>query len=148
MKQTPAHILIIDDSETDSAVMAQALSGAVMDNKITTLDNATSAIALLNQKDEFKDFAKPDLIILDLNMPDFDGFEFLHVIKKDPRFSYIPIIIISGSNDQKDIQECYKLGANCFITKPNDIIKFTQIVAIINEFWLGIAHLPKEEKKD
>ncbi len=148
MKHKPANILIVDDSETDATIMAKALSNTVMGNIITTLDNAASAIMLLNQKEKYENAARPDLIILDLNMPDFDGFEFLRVIKKDPRFLSIPIITVSGSNDQKSIRECYKLGANCFITKPNNVTKFQQVIAIINEFWLGIADLPEEKKKD
>ncbi|NCT40366.1 MAG: response regulator [Alphaproteobacteria bacterium] len=139
------NILIIDDSETDSLIMREALSQVVMGNNITILNNATEAIDLLNLKGDYKEAERPDLIILDINMPDFDGFEFLRVIKKDPRFIHIPTIALSGSKDPKEVFKSYKLGANCFIHKPNDIKKFKQVVAIINEFWLGIAQLPKKD---
>lgn len=144
MKQSSANILIIDDSETDATIMAEALSSTIMGNSVTTVDNAAAAIALLNQKGKFENTPQPDLIILDLNMPDFDGLEFLRVVKTDPRFSFIPIIIVSGEEKKEDILESYKLGANCFIPKPGDAKKFQQIIAIINEFWLGIARLPTE----
>lgn len=143
MSDTTSNILIIDDNETDSMIMQEALKSVVMDNDVDVLNNATDAIDLLNNKGSFENKAKPDLIILDLNMPDLNGLEFLQVVKKDPRFIHIPIIILSGSEDKNDIYESYKLGANCFIQKPTDVPKFKQVVAVINEFWLGIANLPK-----
>jgi len=145
MTKKSAQILIIDDNETDSMIMKEALGKVIMGNTITILDNATDAIDLLNLKGDFKQSKRPDLMLLDLGMPDFDGFEFLRVIKKDPRFIHIPVIILSASKDPKEIFKSYKLGANCFIHKPNNITKFKQIVAIINEFWLGIAHLPQKD---
>jgi len=139
------NILIIDDSETDAMIIQQALSSVMVGNEFSTLNNAADAIDLLNQKGKFETSAQPNLILLDLNMPDFNGFEFLRVIKKDPRFIHIPIIVISGTEEKSDILESYKLGANCFITKPTNPTKFTQTIAIINEFWLGIASLPEKD---
>ena len=145
MPKTTSNLLIIDDSETDSLVMREALSKVMMAGNIQTLNSASDAIDLLNFKGDFQEAERPNLILLDLNMPDLDGFEFLRIVKKDPRFIHIPVIVLSGSNDSKEIFECYKLGANCFIQKPTDITKFKQIVAIINEFWLGIAQLPEKD---
>ena len=145
MSKKAAHILIIDDNETDSMIMEEALGKVIMGNQITRLDNATDAIDLLNLKGNFTQAQRPELILLDLKMPDFDGFEFLRVVKKDPRFIHIPVIVLSSTEDEKEIYQAYKLGANCFIHKPTNINKFKQTVTVINEFWLGIAHLPKKE---
>lgn len=142
MSDQKHNILIIDDSETDAMIMQQALSSVMVGNTFNYLNNATDAIDLLNKKGEFAENEPPNLILLDLNMPDFNGFEFLQVIKKDPRFSHIPIIVVSGTEEPGDITKSYKLGANCFIAKPTDASKFKRTVAIINEFWLGIASLP------
>jgi len=144
MLQQSNNILIIDDSETDAAIMREALKSVVVGNTIRTLNNATDAIDLLNKKGNFNDAIRPDLIILDLKMPNFDGFEFLRIVKKDPRFLYIPIIVLSGTTQKKEILEAYKLGANCCIQKPDNIKKFKQVVEVINEFWLGITELPKQ----
>ena len=146
MSDKKSNILIIDDNETDAMIMQEALASVVIGNEVKILNNAADAIDLLNNKGDFKKEEKPDLILLDLNMPDLNGFEFLRIVKKDPRFIQIPIIILSGTENPENINECYQLGANCFIQKPNDITKFKQVVAVINEFWLGIATLPKKEK--
>ncbi|MFK7838804.1 MAG: response regulator [Bdellovibrionales bacterium] len=143
MSATQTNILIIDDSETDAMIMQEALSKVIMRNNIRTLNSATDAIDLFNQKEKFKGEKIPDLILLDLKMPELDGFEFLKLIKKDPRFIHIPIIVLSGSRDPEAVFKSYKLGANCFVQKPGDISKLQQIVAVVNEFWLGIAALPK-----
>ena len=146
MDGNKSNILIIDDSETDAKIMQQALSNVMIGNTVSILNNASDAIDLLNQKEGFKNAETPNLILLDLNMPDLNGFEFLRVVKKDPRFMHIPIIIVSGTQEKSDIIESYKLGANCFISKPTDIAKFTSTVAVINDFWLGVASLPEENK--
>ena len=146
MSDKKSNILIIDDNETDAMIMQEALESVIIGNDVKILNNAADAIDLLNNKGDFEKEEKPDLILLDLNMPDLNGFEFLRIVKKDPRFIQIPVIVLSGTEDPENINECYQLGANCFIQKPNDITKFKQVVAVINEFWLGIATLPKKEK--
>ena len=146
MSDKKSNILIIDDNETDAMIMQEALKSVIIGNDVKILNNAADAIDLLNNKGDFKKEEKPDLILLDLNMPDLNGFEFLRIVKKDPRFIQIPVIVLSGTENPENINECYQLGANCFIQKPNDITKFKQVVAVINEFWLGIATLPKKEK--
>jgi CheY-like chemotaxis protein len=146
MSDKKSNILIIDDNETDAMIMQEALESVIIGNDVKILNNAADAIDLLNNKGDFEKEEKPDLILLDLNMPDLNGFEFLRIVKKDPRFIQIPVIVLSGTEAPENINECYQLGANCFIQKPNDITKFKQVVAVINEFWLGIATLPRKEK--
>ncbi len=143
--KTPADILIIDDSESDTLLMEEAIKDTMVNNNIYIVHEASEAIKFLNKKEKYKDAPRPDLILLDLKMPDFDGHELLRIIKKDPRFEFIPVIVLTTSSDPHDIAQSYKLLANCFIIKPVDFKKFKQIISVINDFWLGIARLPPKD---
>lgn len=143
--RTPADILIIDDSESDTMLMEEAIKETMLNNNIFIVHEAADGIKFLNKKDQFADAPRPDLILLDLKMPDFDGHEFLRVVKKDPRFEFIPTIVLTTSSDPHDIAESYRLLANCFIVKPVDFKKFKQVIGVINDFWLGIARLPPKD---
>lgn len=138
---TKADILIIEDSETDSVLIQEAIKQTVMANSVYAVSEPDEALRFLNNKGDFIDVPKPDLIIMDLNMPNIDGHEFLKLIKGDRRFSYIPIIVLSGSDKADDIAESYRLHANCYIVKPTNFVKFKSVVGVINDFWLGIARL-------
>jgi len=140
-----ADILIIDDSESDTLLMREAIKETMLNNNIFIVHEAADAIKFLNKKDQFAGAPRPDLILLDLKMPDFDGHELLRVVKKDPRFEFIPVIVLTTSSDPHDIAESYKLLANCYIIKPVDFKKFKQIISVINDFWLGIARLPPKD---
>ena len=85
---------------------------------------------------------RPDLILLDLNMPRMDGREFLSIIKQDDRFLTIPVVVLTTSDAERDVYKSYKLAANCFITKPVDLKQFTEVIGAIEEFWLCVVKLP------
>lgn len=138
-------ILIIEDNESDALLMQEALKDSLMDNNLFFMPDATLAIRFLNKQDDYKDAPRPDLILMDLRMPNFNGFEFLEVIKKDPRFSSIPVIVMTGSDDNSDIAQAYKLMANCYIVKPVNFVKYKRVVSVINDFWLGVAKLPPKQ---
>ncbi len=138
----PADILIIDDSESDTTLMAEAINDATISNSVHVLHDASSAIDFLNNKDTYKDAPRPDLIFLDLKMPEFDGLEFLRVVKADPKLLQIPIIVLTASDTSEDVSESYLQHANCFIKKPANFMKFKKTVNVISDFWLGIATLP------
>lgn len=135
-------ILIIDDNENDTKLMEEAIKSTKIAGNIHILNDAREGIDFLNKREGHENEATPDLILLDLKMPEFNGHEFLRVVKKDPYFMHIPVIILTTSSDPKDISESYKLGANCYIVKPVDFKKFKQVINVINDFWLGIAMLP------
>ena len=137
-----ADILIIDDSESDTMLMEEAIKDTSLSNSVHIVHAAEDGIKFINKKDQYENAPTPDLILLDLNMPGFNGFEFLTIVKEDPQLCAIPVIILSTSTDPKDISESYRLHANCFISKPVDFTRFKQIVNVINDFWLGIAALP------
>ena len=139
-----AHILIIDDNESDALLMQEAIKDASSEVQTSTVHSATEALDLLNKKNEHADAITPNLIFLDLRMPGMDGHEFLRVVKTDPAFSHIPIIVFTASKKPEDVTESYKLYANCCITKPENFIMFKKVVNVINDYWLGIAALPNE----
>jgi len=148
MADTPsksAHILIIDDNESDTMLMEEAIKSTAIANSVHIVHDASSAINFLNQKTPYTDAPRPDLILLDLQMPNFDGHEFLRVAKSDPQLLQIPIIVLTTSDDPKDISESYLLHANCCIQKPVNFMKFKKVISIINDFWLGIAVLPPKD---
>lgn len=145
MSKTKHDILIIEDNQSDAILMQEAIKETMMENNVTIMNEATEAIKYLNQKDEYANAPRPDLILMDLKMPSFNGFEFLQIIKKDPRFSAIPVIVLTGSDDETDITQAYKLMANCFVVKPVNFVKYKRVVSVINDFWLGIAKLPPKE---
>jgi len=141
----PADILIIDDNESEALLMKEAVKDTVMANSIQIVHSVSEAIKFLNKTDDFVDAPRPDLIILDLKMPEMDGHDCLKIIKKDPRFLHIPVIMLTTSSDQEDVAESYRLHANCYIVKPVNFAKFKAMVEVINEFWLGISRLPPKD---
>lgn len=145
MSKPTANILIIDDSESDTLLMTEAMKDAFLSNEVYTIHTAKNAIKFLNKEDEFEDYPRPDLILLDLKMPGLDGHEFLKIVKEDENLAHIPVIVLTSSNDKDDITQSYRLMANCYIVKPVNFKKFKQTVNVINDFWLGIARLPPQD---
>lgn len=141
----PADILIIDDSESDTMLMEEAIKETMVTNKITIMHESREALKLLKKEAPYEDASRPDLIILDLKMPEFDGHDFLKVVKHDPELNFIPIIVLSTSSDPHDLAKSYRLMANCYIVKPVNFMKFKQVITVINDFWLGIARLPPKD---
>lgn len=140
-----ANILIIDDSESDTMLMEEAIKNTAIANNVFIMNDAHEALKFLNNEAQYKTSPRPNLIILDLKMPDMDGHEFLERVKGNEKFKDIPIIVLSTSSDPVDIRKCYKLQANCYIEKPVNFMRFKKVINVINDFWLGIAHLPPEE---
>ena len=138
-------IMIIEDNESDAMLMREAIKDTLMSNSVYILPEATEAIKFLNKEGDYADKPRPDLILMDLKMPNFDGHEFLQIIKKDPRFSSIPVIVLTASDSNDDVTKSYKLMANCYIVKPVNFVKFKRVVSVINDFWLGVAKLPPKE---
>lgn len=141
-----ATILIIDDNESEAILIEEAVKSAPYANKVYRMNNANDALCFMNKKGPYSDAAEPDMIFLDLKMPDFDGHEFLRVIKEDIQFKHIPTIVLSTSQNKNDIHESYKLHANCFIKKPTNFITLKKTITVIIEFWLGIASLPQSKE--
>lgn len=135
-------ILLVDDSAGDIRLAMEALKESKVCNTVYTVSDGVEAMAFLRHEGKYKDMPRPDLILLDLNMPRKDGRETLAEIKQDPDLKSIPVVILTVSSSDEDIIKAYNLYANCYITKPIDLDQFTQVVASIEDFWFGIVKLP------
>ncbi len=140
----PIEILLVEDNPGDVRLTLEALKDARVRNKLSVVQDGMEAMALLKQEDEFAQAPRPDLILLDLNLPKKDGREVLLEIKTDENLKRIPVIILTTSQAEEDIFRMYDLHANCFITKPIDFDQFIKVIKSIEEFWLTIAKLPME----
>ncbi len=126
-------------------LMEEAIKNTAIANNVFIMNDAHEALRFMNKEAQYASSPRPNLIILDLKMPDMDGHEFLAHVKKDENLNDIPIIVLSTSSDPIDIKKCYQLQANCYIEKPVNFMKFKKVINVINDFWLGIAHLPPEQ---
>jgi len=135
-------ILLVEDSPGDVRLTIEALADAKISNKISVASDGIEALRFLRREGEFKDAARPGLILLDLNMPRMDGREFLEIIKNDDEYRNIPVVVLTTSQADSDILKSYNLRANCYITKPVDLDQFLVVVQSIQEFWLSIVKLP------
>ncbi len=133
-------ILIVEDSEDDFEATMRALKSANLHNPIIHALTGQEAIDILNGNSK-----KPGLILLDLNMPGLDGRKTLAIIKQDEALKKIPVVILTTSNDERDVTECYELGANTYIQKPVDLDGLFGAIRRLKEYWFEIAILPMEE---
>ncbi len=136
-------ILLVEDNPGDIRLTREALKDAKLLNNLSVCTDGVEAMAFLRREGEYSDSPRPDLILLDLNMPKKDGREVLAEIKDDPRFKRIPVVMLSTSTAQNDVLNSYDLHANCYITKPVDMEQFITVVKTIEDFWLTIVKLPK-----
>lgn len=139
----PIEILLVEDSPSDAALTIEALKAGKIANRLTHVEDGVDAMDCLRQRGKYAKAARPDLIMLDLNLPRKDGREVLAEIKNDPDLKLIPIIVLTTSRSDKDILQSYQLNANCYITKPVDFTNFVEVVKSIEQFWLTVVTLPK-----
>jgi len=135
-------ILLVEDNPADIRLAQEAFKDAKVHNVLYTVGDGVEAMAFLRRQGKYADVARPDLILLDLNLPKKDGREVLAEIKTDERLKLIPVVILTVSKDEEDILKTYNLHANCYITKPIDFEQFMKVVKSIEEFWLTIVKLP------
>ncbi len=135
-------ILLIEDNPGDVTLIKEALKEGRALNNLTVLGDGEAALSFLRKEGEYKKSLRPDLVLLDLNMPRKDGREVLAQIKTDPELKHIPVVILTSSEAQQDIINAYNLQANCYITKPVDLKKFFSVVKFIEDFWLNTVKLP------
>jgi chemotaxis family two-component system response regulator Rcp1 len=138
----PIEILLVEDSPNDADMTMDALRDGRVRNRITHVEDGVEAMALLRRVGKYADAPRPDLILLDLNLPRKNGREVLAEIKQDPELRRIPVVIMTSSDDEKDILAAYNLYVNCYITKPVDLDQFIAVVKSIEQFWFTIVKLP------
>lgn len=140
----PIHILLVEDNPGDARLTVEALQDAKIRNEITVVSDGVEAMALLRCEGKYAGSPRPDLILLDLNLPRKDGREVLAELKADATLRRIPIVVLTTSQAEKDILTSYDLHANCYISKPVDLHEFVRVVQGIENFWLSIVKLPPE----
>ena len=138
----PIEILLVEDNEGDVRLAVEALKDAKIYNHINFVQDGVEAMAYVRKQGKYARALRPDLILLDLNMPKKDGREVLAEIKADPDLRSIPVVILTISQAEQDILKAYDLHANCYITKPVDLDQFNKVVHSIEEFWFTIVKLP------
>ena len=141
----PATVLLIEDNEDDVELTLAALENSKMRVQIDAVNDGISAMAFLRREGEYADKPRPDLVLLDLNLPLMDGREVLKEIREDPDLTDLPVVILTTSEDNGDILRAYKLHANCYISKPVDFERFNEIIGHIEGFWLQLVKLPRRE---
>ena len=135
-------ILLVEDSPGDVRLTQEALADAKIRNRISVVNDGLEALAFLQQEGQYEGAPRPDLILLDLNMPRMDGRELLAAIKLKDGLKTIPVVVLTTSDADADILKSYELQASCYITKPVDLEQFITVVAGIEEFWFSIVKLP------
>ena len=135
-------ILLVEDNEGDILLTMEAFRQASITNHIEVVRDGETAIQYLDKKDQYAGAATPDLIFLDINLPKVDGKEVLQHVKNSRQLARIPVIMLTTSDSQDDIEECYSKGVNCYITKPSDLRIFFDIIMHIRDFWIMTVQLP------
>ncbi|WJI10118.1 response regulator [Methanobacterium sp. CWC-01] len=135
-------ILLIEDNPGDIRLVKEVFKDAKLNNNLQVALDGEEAIKMLRQEGEYFKTPRPDLILLDLNLPKKNGREVLREIKEDDKLKCIPVVILTTSNAEEDLIETYKRDANCYITKPVDLDEFIKVVKSIQNFWLEIVKLP------
>jgi len=139
---SPIEILLVEDNLADVRLTREALKEEKLYNNLSVVNDGVEALAFLHREGKYANAMRPDLILLDLNLPRKDGREVLKEIKDDPDLKSIPVVVLTISEAEKDIMISYNLHANCYITKPLDLNQFSIVVKSIQDFWLTIVKLP------
>jgi CheY-like chemotaxis protein len=143
----PIEILLVKDNPGDVRLTLEVMKDAKVRNHMSMVKDGVEALAFLRREGDYADAPRPDLILLDLNLPKKDGREVLADIKADPTLRRIPVVVLTVSKDEEDILKSYDLYANCYVTKPINMEQFIAVVRSIEDFWLTIVKLPYDIKR-
>ena len=143
----PVEILLVEDNPGDVRLMQESFKESKVRNTLHVVRDGVEALAFLRGGGEYADAPRPDLVLLDLNLPKKDGREVLAEIKEDPDLKRIPVVVLTISKAEEDILKSYNLHANCYITKPIDLEQFLGVVKAIDEFWFTIVKLPPDGRR-
>ncbi len=139
----PAHILLVEDNEGDILLTLEAFEECKVKTEISIAKNGQEALDFLFKRGEFTDVKKPDLILLDINIPIYNGHEVLKEIMADPKLKKIPVIMLTTSSSEKDLNTSYENHCNSYVRKPLEISEFLQAILKIEHFWLQLTSLSK-----
>ena len=138
----PVEILLVEDNRGDARLLEEALRLSSAAYRLHHVSDGAEAVRFLRREDPHAGAVRPDIIFLDLNLPKLSGREVLAQIKRDPELKRIPVIVLSTSAAEEDIEACYELHANCYLTKSSDLEEFLKAMKTVEEFWLKLAKLP------
>ncbi len=138
----PIEILMVEDNPGDVRLTVEALKEGKVRNNLYTVEDGEEALRYLRRQGQYAEAIRPDLVLLDLNLPKKSGREVLAEIKEDPKLKRIPVVILTVSEAEQDILKSYNLHANCYITKPVNLDRFIEVVKSIEDFWLTVVMLP------
>jgi two-component system, chemotaxis family, response regulator Rcp1 len=138
----PVEILLIEDNPGDVRLTREALKDAKVVNNLSVVGDGEAALEFLHRRGKHAGAPRPDLILLDLNLPRKDGREVLEEIKVDPELKVIPVVVLTTSKAEEDVIRSYRLHANCYIAKPVDFNRFMEVIRQLENFWLEVVRLP------
>lgn len=141
--QDTIEVLLVEDSPADARLTQEAFRDGKIRNALRVVTDGAQALAYLRREPPFQDALRPDLVLLDLNLPKVDGREVLRRIKSDPGLQTIPVVVLTTSEAEEDVAKAYEYHANCYVRKPVDLERFLQIVSVIENFWLTVVKLPQ-----
>ncbi len=141
----PAEFLLVEDNPGDVRLTREALNESKLRNNLSVVGDGVEALAFLRRAGQYANVPRPDIILLDLNLPRKGGREVLAEIKADPSLKRIPVVIITSSEAEQDVLASYDLHVNCYVTKPVDLEQFMKVVRSIETFWLTIVKLPGDQ---
>lgn len=139
---TPIQVLLVEDNPADADLALETLAMSKLHLEISVVIDGTKALDFLFRRGEYENALRPDLILLDLNLPKVSGRQVLSVLKENEELKAIPVVILTSSSAELDIAESYHLGANCYVTKPVDLQAFQTIVTAVEGFWFTVVKLP------
>ena len=142
----PIHILLIEDNPGDVRLVMESLKENKLHNTMSVVEDGEAAMAYLRREGKYADAMRPDLVLLDLNLPRKNGREVLAEYKSDPDLKHIPVVVITSSNSREDVLGAYNNYANCYITKPVGLDGFLEVVHSIDSFWLSVVKLPNKAR--
>jgi len=140
-----AEILLVEDNPADIRLTQEVLADSKLKNRLHVVKDGATALDFLYQRHAYENVPRPDLVLLDLNLPGVDGHQVLKTVKTDPALRAIPVVIMTTSSADEDILSTYENAANCYVTKPIDFDQFIKVVETLEEFWFTIVRLPKSD---
>ena len=142
-RSRPAEILLVEDSPADVRLVIEALKECSIPHHLTAIGNGWEALRFLRREGPYTAAPRPDLVVLDLNLPGLNGRELLTTIRQDPVLQHLVVIMLTSSAAPQDVYALYRMSVNCFVTKPLDLERFLLLVRTMVEFWLGMAQVPE-----
>jgi len=141
----PVEVLLVEDNPGDVRLTLEALKDGKVNNHLSVVGDGVEALAFLRREEKYADAPRPDLVLLDLNLPKKDGRDVLAEIKKDEDLKRIPVVVLTTSKAEEDILKTYDLHANCYVTKPVDFDQFVMVVKSVEDFWFTVVKLPQRD---